>query len=162
MKKITLLIIVSFCIFYTRLNAQVGIGTLTPDASSMLDITATNKGLLIPRVNLTSLTDATTIANPITSLLVYNINAGLTGGNGYYYNSGSSGLPVWTKLATGTAGNSWLLTGNSGTDTAVNFIGTTDNKALIIKVAGEKDKAPPVLEATKVIKNKTNVVIKIA
>ena len=31
-------------------QAQVGIGTTTPDASSVLDITSTTKGLLIPRM----------------------------------------------------------------------------------------------------------------
>ena len=138
MKKNIVLTTLAFCIFTSNLFAQVGIGTTAPNASAMLDITSTNKGLLIPRVNLISLTDATTIANPLTSLLVYNTNSGLTGGSGYYYNSGSSGLPVWTKLATGTAGTGWLLTGNSGTDTALNFLGTTDNKSLLIKVNNVK------------------------
>lgn len=54
-------------------NAQVGIGTPTPNASAMLDITANDKGVLIPRVALTDattpLTGATTHEN---SLLVYN------------------------------------------------------------------------------------------
>ncbi len=111
MKKITLLAAISFCFLFTKLYAQIGIGTPTPNASAMLDISAANKGLLIPRVNLTSLTDATTITNPVTSLLVYNTNAALTGSIGYYYNSGTSGSPMWTKLATGTGGNGWLLTG---------------------------------------------------
>ena len=31
--------------------AQVGIGTLTPDASSILDIQSTTKGILLPRMN---------------------------------------------------------------------------------------------------------------
>ena len=54
-------------------NAQnVGVGTSTPNASAALDVTATNKGLLPPRVALTSTTDATTIASPAAGLLVYN------------------------------------------------------------------------------------------
>ena len=134
MKKIILLITVCSCILITKLYAQVGIGTVTPNASAMLDISSSNKGLLVPRVNLTSLSDATTILNPAPSLLVYNTNATLAGGNGYYYNSGTNILPVWTKLATGIGSNGWLLTGNSGTDTAINFLGTSDNKSLIFKV----------------------------
>lgn len=122
-------------------NAQnVGINTsgAAPDASAMLDITSTSKGLLIPRVSLTSLTDASTIASPAVSLLVYNSNASLTGGVGYYFNSGTSGSPVWTKLVTGGAGNGtfWGVTGNSGTTAGTNFVGTTDEEDLVLKTNG--------------------------
>lgn len=68
------------------------------DVSAVLDLTSSNKGLLIPRISLTSLTDATTISNPATSLLVYNTNAALTGGTGYYFNNGTTGSPAWVKL----------------------------------------------------------------
>lgn len=61
---------------------SVGIGTSTPDASARLEVSATNRGVLIPRVSLTSVTDATTISNPATSLLVYNTNASLPWGAG--------------------------------------------------------------------------------
>jgi len=88
----------------------VGIGTTSPNGSSMLEITATNKGLLIPRVTLTGTTDATTIATPATSLLVYNTATTSDVVPGYYYNSGTSGSPVWIRLNTST-----LVTGtNSG------------------------------------------------
>ncbi|HMP95090.1 MAG TPA: hypothetical protein PKD90_19575, partial [Phnomibacter sp.] len=50
----------------TTTLAQVGIGTNTPNASAALDIDFANKGLLIPRINLTSLTDAGTIPSPAT------------------------------------------------------------------------------------------------
>ncbi|HMU03252.1 MAG TPA: hypothetical protein PJ990_06495, partial [Saprospiraceae bacterium] len=52
---------------------NVGIGTSSPDLSSILDMVAADKGLLIPRVELTGLTDQVTISNGNTiSLLVYN------------------------------------------------------------------------------------------
>jgi hypothetical protein len=51
---------------------QVGIGTVTPDQSAALDITATNKGFLLPRIALKGTTDSTTIPNPVIGLLVYN------------------------------------------------------------------------------------------
>lgn len=52
---------------------QVGVGTLTPNSSSQLDIVSENKGILIPRVSLKSSTDSTTISNGnINSLLVFN------------------------------------------------------------------------------------------
>jgi hypothetical protein len=56
---------------------SVGIGTSTPNASARLEVSSTNQGVLIPRVSLTSVTDAATIPSPATSLLVYNTNAGL-------------------------------------------------------------------------------------
>jgi trimeric autotransporter adhesin len=122
-----------------KLSAQqnVGIGTTTPNASARLDITATNRGLLIPRVALTGLTDAVTVPTPATSLLVFNTNAAVTGGTGFYFNSGTSAAPTWVKLATGSGGGGgtgWGLTGNAGTDGTVNFIGTTDNQPLVFKV----------------------------
>lgn len=85
----------------TSLFAQTGIGTTTPHASAKLDVSATNKGFLPPRVTLTSATDATTIANPAEGLLVYNLGSvGLQAG--YYYWNGAN----WATIATATsAGN---------------------------------------------------------
>nr|WP_315026586.1 hypothetical protein [uncultured Chryseobacterium sp.] len=69
-------------------KAQVGIGTNTPDPNTILDLTSTNKGLLIPRVQLSGTNDTTTV--PVTSsatstdqgMLVYNLlNAGTTPNN---------------------------------------------------------------------------------
>ena len=50
MKKITLLATISFCILFTKLYAQVGIGTATPNAAALLHVaadTSTTKGLLV-------------------------------------------------------------------------------------------------------------------
>ncbi len=79
-------------------KAQVGIGTNTPSNSSQLDVTSTNKGILIPRVALTGLNSASPITSPTTSLLVYNTaTAGTSPSNvtpGYYYWNGSA----WVRL----------------------------------------------------------------
>ncbi len=102
-----------FCLLFivtVSIKAQVGVGTNSPNGSSMLEINATNKGVLIPRVTLTGSTDATTIATPATSLLVYNTATTSDVVPGYYYNSGTSGSPVWIRLNTSS-----LVTGaNSG------------------------------------------------
>lgn len=58
-------------------NIAINTNGSTPDVSAMLDIVNSAKGLLIPRVSLTSTTDAATIATPATSLLVYNTNASI-------------------------------------------------------------------------------------
>jgi hypothetical protein len=47
---------------------NVGIGTNTPNSSAILDLTATNKGLLIPRM---TTIQRTAIVTPATGLLVY-------------------------------------------------------------------------------------------
>ncbi len=96
-----ILLLVSFISFNINAYAQTGIGTTTPNASAKLDVYATNKGFLPPRVALTSATDATTIASPAEGLLVYNLGSvGLQAG--YYYWNGAN----WATIATATsAGN---------------------------------------------------------
>ncbi len=62
-----------FCaLFCFRSFAQVGIGTTTPDASAALDVTATTKGFLPPRVLLSSTTVAAPVTSPVEGLIVYN------------------------------------------------------------------------------------------
>ena len=114
---------------------SVGVGTNTPDVSARLDINASDKGLLIPKIFLLSLSDAATIATPANGLMLYNTNKTLTGGLGFYYNSGTSGAPVWTRFQTGaSSGSGWGLTGNAGTDSTTNFLGTTDVKPLVFRL----------------------------
>ena len=134
MKSLTTLLVLSSFITLHSFGQNIGIGTASPNSSAMLDVTSSNKGLLVPRVGLTSLIDAATIASPATSLLVYNTNAGLTGGTGYYYNSGTTLVPTWTKMLTSAAAG-WSLTGNAGTNLLTNFIGTTDNVPLRFRVS---------------------------
>lgn len=96
-------IVIAICLVSVISYSQnVGISTtsVAPDASAMLDITSSNKGLLIPRVALVSKTDLVTIPNPANSLLVYNTNSTMSGGTGegYYYNAGTSASPNWVRF----------------------------------------------------------------
>ena len=87
------LVLILFGLGQIVANAQIGIMNNNPDKSAAMDIKASNKALLIPRVNLKSLSDIVTIPNPTTSLLVYNTNDAIGNGSGfYYYNNG------WNKL----------------------------------------------------------------
>jgi hypothetical protein len=138
-----LLILLPICTF-----AQVGVNTTVPNA--MLDVQSTTNGVLIPRVQLTSITDNATITNPaggalITSTLVYNMAAaGVSPNNvvpGFYY--WNNPTLRWIPIA---AGSGWELDGNTaitspaipvtyGTSTIAateNFIGTTDNNDVTI------------------------------
>lgn len=94
--KIYIVLLLQSFILYSPIIAQTGIGTTSPHASAKLDVSASDKGFLPPRVTLTSGTDNTTISNPATGLLVYNTgyNSGLVAG--YYYWNGSS----WATIAT--------------------------------------------------------------
>ncbi len=92
MKKLLLLIVLLTGNF---IFAQVGIGTDMPNASTQLEIKSSNRGVLIPQIALTSITDQTTIsAGNLESLLVYNINTSATLTPGYYYWYQGS----WSKL----------------------------------------------------------------
>ncbi|MCS4237192.1 hypothetical protein M2306_002777 [Myroides gitamensis] len=83
MKKITLLAAVLGASYFA--NAQVGIGIPTPVSSTQLDVTANDKGILIPRVPLTAINEFKPIVGTQTeSLLVYNSN-GTDIPTGFYY-----------------------------------------------------------------------------
>ena len=127
MKKSLLVLMISCSYACSYVLAQnVGIGTSTPDASAKLEVSATDKGLLIPRVSLTSTNNSSPVMSPATSLLVYNLATINDVTPGYYYWSGSQ----WVRLSTGDA---WLLNGNSGTNPANQFVGTTDAQALTFR-----------------------------
>lgn len=71
-----------------NLNAQVGIGTVSPAASSILDVTSTSKGVLVPRM---SSAQRIAISSPAEGLMVYQ-------------NTSPNGLwmfinGAWTRLA---------------------------------------------------------------
>ena len=63
MKK---LLLFSVLLITNGLNAQIGIGTDTPSANAVLDVNSTNKGLMLPRLNNTSL-----VSSPTAGLMIY-------------------------------------------------------------------------------------------
>jgi len=75
--------------FVVTSAGEVGIGTTLPSASSVLDITSTDKGVLMPRVALTGSTDITTIVSPTNGLMVYNTGTAGLSYVGYVYWNGS-------------------------------------------------------------------------
>ena len=68
------------------LCAQVGVGTSSPAASSILDVTSTEKGFLPPRM---TAAQRTAISSPATGLIVYQTD----GTSGLYIYSGSGWMP---------------------------------------------------------------------
>ena len=120
-RSILVLIFSFFLLSQSSFAQNVGIGTTTPDASAMLDVSASDKGLLVPRM---ASTERNSISNPATGLLVYQNDSP----SGFYLFDGSN----WKKLAIET-NNQWGLSGNSGTTNGSDFIGTTDNQDLDIR-----------------------------
>ncbi len=112
MKKIFLVVVIGLYFFYANAqNQNVGIGTTTPDPSAILDLHATNKGLLIPRVTLNDHTVPGPITSPAEGLLIYNANG--TEPHGFWYWDGSE----WVQVGAGSSGGGTL-------DDAYNFGGS--------------------------------------
>lgn len=107
-----------FVLATSRFVAQnVGINTTAPDGSAALEISSDNAGVLIPR--LTEL-QRDAIPNPATGLLIFQTDVA----PGFYYYTGV----IWT----GFGGQGWNISGQAGTDSSLNFIGTTDNQGFSI------------------------------
>ncbi|HEV7380938.1 MAG TPA: hypothetical protein VGN64_14155, partial [Dyadobacter sp.] len=98
MKNFFLIVFAIFIYQSAYSQNNVGINTDNPDASAVLDVTSTQKGLLIPRM---TLEQRGLIATPAKGLLIFQID----GTQGFYFYNGTT----WTTLkgidgATGPAG----------------------------------------------------------
>ena len=71
--------------------AQVGIGTITPEATSLLDVSSDSKGFLAPRM---TTAQRNAITSPAESLLVYDTTLDAF----YYY---STAATSWLPLSSG-------------------------------------------------------------
>ncbi|MBK9729032.1 MAG: hypothetical protein WAR77_04755 [Saprospiraceae bacterium] len=115
----------------TTLHAQIKVGnnpsTLDPNAA--LEIESVNKGLLLPRLALSSTTSTTPLSSFVPGMFVYNISTTNDITPGIYYSDGLK----WIKVNAATLTNNWSLNGNSGTDSTNSFLGTTDNAPLLLK-----------------------------
>jgi hypothetical protein len=95
---ITLVLILTSSLMFSQGGVGINSNGSAPATSAMLDIASNSKGVLIPRVSLTSTTDITTITNGnIVSLLVYNTSTISDILPGYYYWDGT----VWKTMGGG-------------------------------------------------------------
>ncbi len=96
MKKIYAVFLACFCISFTNLfsqntfpsNGSVGIGTTSPNASSILEIKSTSKGVLVPRM---TMAQRNAIVSPAQSLIVFQTDSP----SGFYYYDGG-----WKSMST--------------------------------------------------------------
>lgn len=118
------------------MQAQVKVSNTATAANpnAMLEIEATNKGLLLPRLSLVSTTLAAPLSSFVKGMLVYDTATINDITPGMYYCDGVKWIKVNNGAGgTATAANAWNLTGNAGTDPATSFVGTTDNKDVVFK-----------------------------
>ena len=117
------------CLFFllaTRLSFSqtVAINTTgaTGNASAILDVSSVDKGILLPRMGSAQISS---ISNPAKGLMVYDSVK-----NQLLVNMGSPLVPNWQTVVSNSG---WGLSGNTGTNPATNFLGTTDVAPIIFK-----------------------------
>ncbi len=115
----SLLVFLTFCsqAFSQTVVVTDDAAYTTGNASSVLDVKSVSKGFLAPRM---TQAQRVAITSPADGLMVYQTD----GTKGFYYYNGTT--TAWVLL-TGGAGTNWNLTGNAGTNSSANFLGTTDN-----------------------------------
>ncbi len=93
---------------YIDTNGNVGVGTASPNANALLDLTSTTKALLLPRM---TTTQKNAVASPAAGMFIYDSTLGVT----TFYNGSA-----WTL--NGTLENTTTKTGNytlTVTDTTI-------------------------------------------
>ncbi|RDI52214.1 hypothetical protein [Flavobacterium glaciei] len=118
-RKVLQACVLFFMIITANVFAQVGIGTITPHASSVLDVSSTTQGMLTPRM---TTAQRTAIASPADGLMVYDTDLKAF----YHFNSSLT---------------SWSVINSGGTTDRLKFkrIKSTDVLATVLaaeKVAG--------------------------
>jgi hypothetical protein len=137
MKKIIILpIAIAAVIISHNANAQLtGIAInddgSRADTSAILDVnvnsTTPKRGFLLPRI---TTTERNAIYHPAKGLMIYATNV-----DSLELNVGTPLSPNWVALGSASS-LGWYTTGNSGTNSWGNFLGTTDNASLSIRTNG--------------------------
>jgi hypothetical protein len=97
---------------YNKNPGSVGIGTKgAANSSAALEVKATDKGLLIPRVALTGTVPAAPLTAHVAGMMVYNTAATGTAPNnvspGFYYSDGTKWVKVSDIISADTTNDSW-------------------------------------------------------
>jgi trimeric autotransporter adhesin len=124
MKKHLLIVQILLLLSYCSFSQGVGIGPGDPDSSAVLDIKATNKGLLIPRMSTASIN---AIVNPAKGLMVYDSTLNLL-----KINMGTPAAPNFQAAA--SSNTAWNLNGNTGINPNTQFLGTIDIQPLNFRI----------------------------
>jgi len=129
MRKITFLLL--FVSFFTHAqNVGINDDSSTPNPCAILDVKSTNKGLLIPRVQLDDASTPAPVTSPVEGLLIYNETGSEP--HGFWYWDGSQ----WVQV--GAGGSSSCTTLDQAYDcggAGAGRIITADNGAVQINKA---------------------------
>ena len=96
------IVVLVLCLAFLSGKAQTGIGTTTPNVSAKLDITSTDKGLLIPRMTKAQ-REAITLPAAANGLMVYQTDDL----SGFYVNNSTTTTLSWTRV-----NSNWNRSGN--------------------------------------------------
>jgi len=121
-KIIVLSALFVFSTLLTQAQLKVGDNPTNIQKSSVLELESTRQGLLLPRLTDTA---AINLLTPPDGMIIF-----LTADKSLRLRSNGA----WKKIADlSEASSNWSLTGNSGLDSALNFIGTVDGKPLSMR-----------------------------
>jgi hypothetical protein len=136
-RQLFLTVVLALMLQVTSFGQSIKLNNEGDPGSAMLEVNSASKGILIPNVALTGITDATTIKSPALSLLVYNTATVSDVEPGYYYNAGTIVSPIWTRLATdATIGTITSLQIKNGTIVDEDIANGTITYAKIQNVSG--------------------------
>ncbi|MBS0030498.1 hypothetical protein ACTJJ0_26650 [Chitinophaga sp. 22321] len=125
--KCRILMMILFVLSSTTAFAQLKVGSNPSqiNKSSILELESTRQGLLLPRIPGANLTAAPLNTAP-DGMIIY-----VTDSSSLFIRKNG----LWQKMSVDSVANngSWSTLGNAGLDSTKNFLGTTDQQALIFK-----------------------------
>ncbi|MBB4805553.1 hypothetical protein HNP38_000825 [Chryseobacterium defluvii] len=127
MRKLSISIAVLSGSFFLAQTGNVGINTSSPDSNAVLDVVSSDKGLLPPRVSLTSTSSASPLTAHVAGMIVYNTATAGDVTPALYYNDGTK----------------WVL-GGAGTPAATTNNLTTSGNTITSNVNGISSTAPAI------------------
>ncbi|MEJ5049820.1 hypothetical protein WH221_08260 [Chryseobacterium culicis] len=135
------MVVLSLSVHAFAQTGSIGVNTPNPNPNAALDIVSPNKGLLPPRVALTSTNSPAPLGEHVQGMLVYNTSTAGTSPNnvipGLYYNDGSE----WNIIVNVSTLNTLGIP-----RPAVFQLNSHMNNFLSVQTAGEKQILAPVLE----------------
>jgi trimeric autotransporter adhesin len=107
---------------FAQVQGKFGNTQSALDVNAALEVESTSKGVLLPRL---TTAQQNAMSAPTNGMLIYNTDSAC-------FVLRRAG--IWRSLCAANGGEAWSTLGNTGTNANTNFIGTTDNIPLSIRV----------------------------
>jgi hypothetical protein len=128
-------------------NAQIGIGTSSPDSSALIDLSSTKKGLLIPRM---TTQEQSVLENPAIGLIIFNTttsqietNKGDGFGGAFWTSAATTGITAPVGTNTNQLATTAFVLANNGGYASVNEIVPTSTSSLTDVLVNGMTVSPP-------------------